>query len=69
MAHEFTIVDHAMGQELSVLPLAFGDAILERWDTLSHRASRFYLGRDNVAKFAHWLTENTSGYTPGNSSA
>ena len=62
--HEFTIVDHAMAQELSVLPLAFGSVILERWDTLSHRASRFYLSRDNVTKFAGWLRENTPGFKP-----
>ena len=62
--HEFTIVDHAMAQELSVLPLAFGSVILERWDTLSHRASRFYVSRDNVTKFAGWLRENTPGFKP-----
>ena len=63
-AHEFIIVDNAMDQELSVLPLAFGSVILERWDRTRFRARRFYLKAEDVVKLANWLNENTPDFSP-----
>ena len=63
-AHEFTIVDNAMGQELSVLPLAFGSVILERWDRTRFRARRFYLKAEDVVRLANWLKETTPDFSP-----